>query len=545
MKKQLYFNGDIITMNDAQPTAEALLVSDGKILAVGDYVEVERIADGAELIDLKGKALLPGFIDGHSHFSFSQMVTKFDAPPVGDIDSVDKLVEAAKAELEKNPPKKGAAFMGMGYDNAAFPDQLHPTRHDLDKISTEIPILMLHVSGHVGAVNSKALELLGFDESTPDPEGGIIRRESGSNVPNGVLEEVAVQGIAMKKLKLTPSFGSILKRIDAAQELYMSNGYTTVQDGGFNAGTNMLMQLYCALGKLKIDLCAYVMFDGGKKLLKKSCSTKPVYKNHFRIGGAKFILDGSPQAKTAWLTKPYHEIPEGKGSDYCGYPTYADDDKLRSELEYCIKNNIQLLAHCNGDAASDQMIAQYAAAQKNVGSKVQLRPVMVHCQTVRDDQLERMKEIGIFPTVFIGHTYFWGDYHVSSVLGPERGSRISPLASMVQRKIHFSLHQDTPITPPNMLHSVHQAVNRSSFRGQTIGDAQKIGIADALKAATIWAAEQYFEEDKKGSLEVGKLADLVILDRNPLKIASEDIRNITVCRTIKEGHVVWSNGAAL
>lgn len=541
MKNQLYYNGDILTMNDAQPTAEAMLVGDGKIIAVGSYEEVEKkAAVGTELVDLGGKTLLPGFIDGHSHFSFSQMVTKFDAPPVGDIDSVEKLVEAAKAVLEKNPVKKGSAFMGMGYDNAAFPDQRHPTRHDLDKISTDVPILMLHVSGHVGAVNTKALEVLGIDENTPDPDGGIIRREEGSDVPNGVLEEVAVQGIAMKQLKIAPSFDTILKRVDAAQELYMSNGYTTVQDGGFNAATNALMAIYRAMGKLKIDLCAYVMFDGGKNLLKKSNSTKPVYKKHFRIGGAKFILDGSPQAKTAWLTKPYHVIPEGKDADYCGYPTYADSSKLREQFEYCIKNNIQLLAHCNGDAASDQFIEQYSAAAKNVGSKTDLRPVMVHCQTVRDDQLDKMKEIGMFPTVFIGHTYFWGDYHVSSVLGPERGNRISPLASMIERGMEFSLHQDTPITPPNMLHSIHQAVNRTSFRGQTIGDAQKISINDALKAATIWAAKQYFEEDTKGSLEAGKLADLVILDRNPLKVASEDIKNICVCATIKEGKTVWS-----
>lgn len=263
------------------------------------------------------------------------------------------------------------------------------------------------------------------------------------------------------------------------------------------------------------------------------------YKNHFRVNGAKLVLDGSPQAKTAWLSKPYYQPLEGMSASYCGYPA-VDDEELHQWLKCCIKQQWQVHLHCNGDAASEQFLRVYEQVWQEEGCPNNRRPVMIHCQTVREDQLERMHQLGMTGTFFVGHIHYWGDLHYESVLGPERASQISPLRSAVQNGVNYTIHQDSPVTEPDMLHSIHVAVNRQTPKGRILGENQRLTVEEALKAATINAAYQYFEEDKKGSITPGKLADFVILDQNPLEIASEKIKDIKVQKTIKEGTVIYN-----
>ncbi|MGV6806402.1 MAG: amidohydrolase, partial [bacterium] len=261
------------------------------------------------------------------------------------------------------------------------------------------------------------------------------------------------------------------------------------------------------------------------------------YSDHFRIGGMKLFLDGSPQGKTAWLSHPYHIPPEGKGADYRGYPT-STDEALAEHFAAAYERGVPVLAHTNGDAAAEQLINAVTAANDKYGQEDR-RTVMIHAQTVRDDQLDRMKLEGMVPSFFVAHTFFWGDWHRDSVLGPERAARISPLKSALDRDIVFTTHTDTPVVPANFLHLMWTAVNRETRSGETLGADQRVSALDALKSVTINAAWQYFEEESKGSITPGKRADMVILSDNPLKVDPSAIKAIQVVETIKDGETVY------
>jgi len=264
------------------------------------------------------------------------------------------------------------------------------------------------------------------------------------------------------------------------------------------------------------------------------------YARHVKIPGVKVIGDGSPQpgAKTAWLSAPYYKKPDWEPEGYRGYPIYTDE-QMYAFCRQALEKNWQIVTHCNGDATADQFIKAYEKAKKDMGNTLNLRPVMIHAQTVREDQLEAMARLGIIPTFFHDHTYYWGDDHLDSVLGPERGKRISPLKSALNRGIPFTLHQDTPVVPPNQILALHNAVNRQTKTGREIGPEFAISPLQAIKAITINAAFQNFDENIKGSLEAGKYADLVILDKNPLKVPEEEIKEIKVLETIKEGKTIY------
>ena len=290
-------------------------------------------------------------------------------------------------------------------------------------------------------------------------------------------------------------------------------------------------------GGLNMDLVAYPDIQGAANVIRPPLHSK-TYTDHFRIGGAKLSLDGSPQGKTAWLTQPYHVPPEGQPSDYRGYPAIADDDEVFAFIDEAFAKGWQILAHCNGDAAADQYIAAVRAATQKHG-EADRRSVMIHAQTVREDQLDAMQELGIIPSFFGMHTYYWGDWHRDSVLGPQRAARISPAASAVRRGMIFTQHHDAPVALPNSIMVIASQVNRTTRSGQVLGAEQRVSVMDALKSITIHAAYQYFEEKTKGSLEPGKLADFVILDRNPLRVEPESIKDIRVIETIKEGRTIY------
>lgn len=538
MSKKIYHHGNVITVNDASPKAEAVLVEDGKIVAVGSNEDILAQQDGAELIDLQGKTMLPGFYDSHSHITFSYMFPKFETSPIGNVNSREDLVREAKAYLAANPVPEGEWFVGMGYDNAVYPDGIHPTIEDMDNISTDIPIIMMHTSGHVGMVNHKLLEVMNITKDTPNPNGGIIQKDPVTGEPTGMLEELALTKMVMANMPL-PSGESMMRAVIRSQDIYASYGVTTAQDGSFGTEILPLIQAMQAQNMMKMDMYVYPQYINDLELIKTIKDYPAKYNNHFKLAGVKYFLDGSPQAKTAWLTQPYYVAPEGEEASYKGYPVVKNDEDVYNVMKQCLENRWQILVHCNGDAAMDQYINMYAKAQKDTGVTDDLRPIMIHCQTIRDDQLDKMKEIGMMPSFFHDHVFFWGDWHLSSVLGPERGRRISPLKTALEKGIIFTIHQDTPVVPPNMVFSIHNAVNRVTKDGQKIGEEFAIEPYEAIKAVTINAAYQYFDEDRKGTIEPGKLADFVLLDKDPMTVPKETIKDIQVLETIKEGNTIF------
>jgi hypothetical protein len=251
----------------------------------------------------------------------------------------------------------------------------------------------------------------------------------------------------------------------------------------------------------------------------------------------KVTLDGSPQGRTAWRTEPYIIPPEGMPEDYSGYPAIPNDSILTSIYEKAFVNKWQILSHTNGDAAVDQLIRTLKPLKEKYGNDGR-RDVIIHGQYIREDQLDDAKDMKMIASLFPLHTYYWGDWH-KQLIGDSLGNKISPVKTALNKGVNVTIHTDAPVALPNLMRVVWTAVERESRSGAVIGENEKLSPYEALKAITIWSAYQHFEEDYKGTLEKGKLADLVILDKNPLKVNPSDIKDIQVLSTIKKGQVVF------
>jgi predicted amidohydrolase YtcJ len=535
----VYYGGDILTMKgDTPECVEALVVKDGKISFVGESSKAMNVAGpGHKMIDLKGKTLVPGFIDGHAHFSnfSSQAIGALLLPsPDGKANDMNSLIEILK---EWNTPENRAYtgwIWGTGFDDSVLEEKRFPTKHDLDKVSTEHPIMIIHISGHFAVVNSKGLEKLGLDANSKDPEGGIIRREPNSNEPNGVLEELAAIPYMMDAL-MPKTEEANLKFFLAGQDMAKSYGYTTAQDGRTMQNHEFLAKLADS-SLIEIDVVSYIDYMFLDKYMDSKWNSKN-YNNRYRIGGMKVTLDGSPQGRTAWRTQPYLLPPDGAAADYSGYPAIPNDDELLAIYERGFKNNWQILTHANGDAAMDQMIRTQKIMAEKYGNDDR-RNVLIHGQYIREDQLDSFKELNVVASLFPLHTFYWGDWH-KQIIGDSLGNKISPVKTALNKGLNITIHTDAPVALPNLMRVVWTAVTRTSRSGEIIGAEERLTPYEALKAITDWSAYQHFEEDKKGTLEEGKLADLVILDANPLKVEPDAIKEITVVETIKEGKSIY------
>jgi len=545
----VYAGGDILTLEGEAPQyVEALAVKDGRITYVGDRSGVLGLI-GAETrqVDLGGQTLLPGFIDAHGHVwntGVQALSANLLPPPDGEGRSIPSLIQITRQWAERNQDAIDTTgwIIGFGYDDAQLEERRHPTADELDEISTTTPVLFLHQSTHLGAMNHKGLELAGYTAESPDPPGGVIRRVSGTQVPNGVLEEMAL---------FTPTF-KLLAELDqeanleiarAGQEAYAKHGFTTAQEGRATRSVAEAWRQLAATGELYLDVDVYPDIRGEEAYLREK-GTSLDYWNNFRIAGAKLSLDGAIQNYTGWLTKPYHVPPPEQQAGYRGYPAIDDGQEVARLVDLAYQNQWQLIVHANGDAAGDQLIEAVRQAV-NAHGKADRRTVMIHAQTAREDQLDAMKELGIFPSFFAMHTYYWGDLHRELTLGSERAWRISPARSALRRDMRFSQHHDAPVALPSAMAVLSAAVNRTSRSGVVIGPEQRISPYDALRAITIWAAYQGFQEDIKGSLKPGKMADFVILDQNPLTVEPEALRTLRVMETIKHGKTIYqANGAA-
>lgn len=538
MADAIYIGGTVITVDDAMPSAEALAIKDGLIVAVGTAAEVMAMrADHTRVVDIGGLTIVPGFIDGHAHLGGlgAQAVgANLLAPPDGNVETIDDLVEAL-LEFAAGPDVDRTGWIfGMGYDDAMLAEGRHPTADDLDLVSTEIPVMAVHISGHFSVINGAGLAKVGYTIDTEDPEGGLIRRRPGTKEPNGVLEELA-------SIPLTVATISPAKKEDQtyfmqrAQEMAMRFGYTTAQEGrAFQAQHDAIVD-FAESGLLQIDVVSYL--DYANKRVIESEWHSPDYRNRYRIGGIKVTLDGSPQGRTAWRTTPYLIPPDGQPEDYRGYPAIPDDSVVAALYDEAFAKGWQVLTHANGDAAIDQFIRAMRPALAKYGP-ADRRPVLIHGQFVRQDQLDALKEIDAMPSLFPMHTFYWGDWY-EEIIGAELAQQISPMRSVLDRGMLVTSHTDAPVALPNLMQVMSATVNRTSRSGKVIGPDERLTPWEALKTITIWGAYQHFEEDRKGSIEVGKLADLVLLSENPLTIDAARINQIVVVETIKEGKTVF------
>jgi predicted amidohydrolase YtcJ len=541
-KATVYYGGDILTMDtDSAEYAEALVAKDGKILFVGNKEEAMKAAGtDHSMVDLQGKTLLPGFIDGHVHFhglGAQAVAANLLAAPDGTCNDIPSLINMLKEWHQKNgTDKTGGWIIGIGFDDVILKENRFPTRDDLDKVSQDVPVIAIHISGHFCVVNSKGLKEFGIDATTKDPVGGIIRREKDGKTPNGVLEEMAALPRLIKLISPTdPAIADYY--MEKGQEMAMSYGYTTAQEG--RAMTNHeQMADFAKRGKMKIDVVSYVDYMYPQYIRSEWYGKE--YTNHYRVGGMKLTLDGSAPGRTAWRTEHYVIPPDGQKPGFKGYPAIPSDEEVRKIIDTALANNWQLLVHCNADAAADQMFRNLAPAVKKYGNKDR-RTVLIHGQLIRMDQLDSMKKYDVVASLFPMHTFYWGDWY-KKIIGPEKAQQISPINSALKKGLHVTSHTDAPVAFPNLMMILWTTVNRVSRSGTVMGPNEKLTPYQALQSITIWGAWQHFEEQTKGSLKEGKLADMVILDQNPLKIDPMQLKNITVLATYKEGKLVYKKG---
>ncbi len=537
----IYHNGTIITMEGEAQKATSVAVKDGKILAVNESSLLPaHQGEATKIIDLTGKTMLPGFIDAHSHIAMGMSLlgqANISSPPVSDITSIDGIVQKLKTHQERNNIPKGDWIIGWGYDPDLLTDNRHPTKLDLDETFPDNPVFLMHVSGHMAVVNSTALAKAGIDETTKNPDGGMIVRLPNSNEPSGLVQETAVYAIR-KSLPL-PTPAQLMVLLEEVQNLYASHGITTAQDGFTDYKTYQFLEKAAAAGKLKLDVEILAGFLNLKDFFGNHLTAFGKTKNRLRLTGVKIVSDGSPQGKTAFFSKPYLTKVPGCAHDCKGFPNLTKE-QLGGIMKQCYEAGIQLYTHANGDGAIDLFLDTHQSVIDSMSQVPKdLRSVIIHSQFVRPDQLALYKKHQIVPAFFTNHAFFWGDTHLAN-LGEDRASFLSPMKAAMDMGIVCTNHTDFPVTPIDQLFLLGTTVNRKTRSDITLGEGQRLTPYEGLKAITINSAYQHKQEHLKGSIKEGKLADFVILAENPLTVATDKIKDIKVLETIKEGKVIYN-----
>lgn len=538
----IYTNGTVLTMNNSEDQVEAVAVTDGKISAVGTSKEMMAMADAdTKKVDLKGQTMLPGFIDAHGHFfymaEYAYAWVDLNSSPIGDVKTIDDMLVLLKKRAENTP--EGEWILGWGYDDTNVKDMRHPTKADLDAVSTKHPIYIQHISGWVSSANSLALKKAGITRDTPNPENGtIFKDESGE--PTGVIGagQPPVYNVVPKFKK-----EDYIAAMKSGSDLYAAAGVTSAQEGWGDHNQWQMLNAALKAGTLNVRVNFWPIGQGGAaekegQYPQISSGDAVDDNNMLALGARKLTADGSIQGYSGFLSEPYHVPQEGEDPHFRGKPSFPYET-LETMAVNLQKEGKQIAIHGNGDAGLDYILDALEAAQKAHPRK-DSRPIVVHSQMAREDQLARMKALNAIPSFFVTHTYFWGDRHYEKFMGPERAKRMSPVRSAVNNELKFTLHNDTYVTPMDPLMSVWSAVNRMTSGGRDLGkDQQGVSVYQALQGVTTNAAYQAFEDDIKGSIEVGKLADFVVLKENPLTVESMKIKDIAVSATIVGDKLVY------
>lgn len=539
----IYLGGTIITMNDAKPAVEALAVGDGVILGAGTRAEIEALhmGPGTKVIGLGGRTLLPSFIDAHSHYINSLSVAaqaQVYAPPSGTARDVDSIIAAIKAFADERKTPKGELIVAYGYDDTVMPNGRLLNRDDLDAAFPDNPVRVDHVSMHGTVMNSLALRKYGYSADTVTPPGGVIVRKEGTSEPYGLIMETAFLPVLAMAETMTPE--QEIAATTAGQMIYAQNGITTAHEGATHLPQFETMKRAADAGANIIDVIAYPFItDLDKILAAYPLETWGRYDNRLKAGGVKITIDGSPQGRTAYFATPYLTGGPSGEKDWKGELTFPQD-MVNQMVKRVYDMGVPLNLHANGDAAIDAFFTAHESAA--AGELTKDRNVtMIHAQFTRKDQIPKYLEYKIRPSYYTLHTYYFAEAHIAN-RGRAQASYISPIRDSIDAGLHPTNHTDFVVAPLDQMFMLWSAVNRISRGGEEIGPDQRITPLEGLKAMTIWAAEQYGEQGTKGSLEPGKLADLVILDQNPLTVAPLAIKDIKVVETIKEGQTIYKAG---
>ena len=530
---EIYFNANVITMDQGNPSAEAFAVCDGKFFSVDSNETLKNVSGkNVRFIDLGGRTVIPGFIESHcqpSEYATHFLQVECAPAAAGTIDDVKRNI---RQRASSSPA--GQWIRGFGFDDTLIGDRRHLTRKDLDEASPDNPVYITHVTSHIAYVNSLALSIAGIGPDTPQPSGGEIKKDK-SGYPTGVLVEPS----AMNQVsRLIPHY-SVEERKKAFEKTFAyfhTNGITSSHDAaiGYFRDTPHILRTYSELereNRLSLRIYMTILEEYYAKLYDTGLGT--CFGSVFlKLGGVKFFQDGSIQTLSAALSRGYENKPE-----WNGHLTWPQDE-LNRLVEKYHSAGLQVAIHCNGDAAIESVLQAFESAQAKY-PRQRHRHMLIHCQMASEDQIRRMKALGAVPSYFINHVYYWGDRHRDIFLGEPRASIINPLGSSVREGLMFALHSDLPVTPVSPLEAMHTAVNRRTSSGLVLGADECISPMEAIKAYTINAAYCSFEENIKGGIEEGKLADFTVLNNNPLTVDPGEIKNIQVQATVVGGRLVF------
>lgn len=532
---KVFLNGQVVPVDARDAVAEAVAVRGNKILAVGTNKDIrEHIGEHTEVFDLSGKSLLPGIIDAHMHVSL------YGAAKFGidckepHIESIRDLLADIRRSAEQAP--RGEWVRAWGFNNTKVSEQRYPTRWELDEVSAEHPILVIRTDGHISIANSKALELANIDENTPDPEGGRIERDQ-SGVPTGVLIEAAHMNV-MEYAKYSEQ--ELQKALAAASKDLVAAGITSLHDaGGFGAYNLRALQKAVQSGDVKVRIYALICaLTGAQELVEQvldSGIVTGIGDEKYKIGPVKLFTDGSSSGPTIATREPYTSDPDNYGI------LYYEQDQLNEVLGEAHRRGFQITAHAQGDRAIEMVIDCIESALDD-NPRGDHRHRIEHAGLTMPDLLERMKQLGIIPIPNPAFFYEFGDGYLENY--GERVNHMYPARNFIDAGIPAACGSDSPVTDYNPLLGIRAAVNRRSQSGNHVGENQRVSVTEAIRLFTYNGAHASFEENIKGSIEVGKLADLVVLSEPILEVAQERIKDLEVEMTLIDGEVVFRKDTA-
>lgn len=532
----LWHDGTIITMDGPVPrTVQAVLVRGGKIVFAGSEAQARKIAGPRpEEHDLNGATMLPGFVDAHSHFSMLMQVNTGidldagDQPP----SDIPALIGLIRSGIEARKVADSDWVIAWNYKNAPLAEKRHVTRDDLDAAFPGRKVLLVHFTGHGMVASSAALAAAGVKDDTPDPPGGLFLRDAKGR-PNGVMFESALYAIVGVMPRPTPA--QMLEALEQTQKGYASVGFTHAQDGGAQLPELNFLLTETARAAMKIDLAILPSYAGLDKLLTRQDLKMGQYQGHTKVQGIKFVLDGSPQARTALFSRPY-KLGSPDGQHPWHGQSLVNQGEFDSMAAKVHARGWQMFVHANGDAAIDMAIKGFD--RLGIKAAANRRPVVIHSQFQRRDHLPAYARIGVGPAYFSNHTLYFADTHRTN-FPREVVDFISPFKAAMKAGLHPSNHSDAPVTRLDPFTQLWSSMTRTSVSGVVSGADQRLSAYEGLQMLTTGPAWQVFEENRKGRIKAGLLADFVVLDKNPLATPVDQIRGIKVVMTVKEGRVIW------
>ena len=530
---RVFVGGTVLPVDAAFSEAEALAIKSGKVLAVGTREQVLRAAGSdAQIIDVGGRTILPGFVEPHMHLMPVAMGSRWEN--VGVLNCPDIAAALGRLRQKAHTTPAGQWVLGGQIDPSLQDGAEDLSARLLDQVSQNHPVLVLNASLHFGYCNSRALQLAGIDHTTPDPAGAAFVRDADGR-PNGVLKG----GAALMRVFLAARAMAGVDPVEAGLEVCSKAnavGITTFCDqatGAFGGPSDIsTYQAMAASGRMTTRL-RYSVLDALGREWERMGLEFGQGNELVRAIGWKIVADGSNQGRTGCQREPY------LNSEETGF-AYVDPEDLKAKVELRLRQGWQVVVHGNGDRTIDAILDAYEEARAR-GLSLARRPRIEHCSILHDEQIGRIKELGVSPSFLIGHVYYWGQAFRDNIFGPDKAALLDRAASCERAGITWTLHSDDPVTEMNPLRCIHNAVTRQMWRDldHVLAANECVPVEAAIRSMTRDAAWQCHSEHEVGSLEPGKFADLVMLSDDPRKVAPLALKDIRVEETWMNGHKVY------